>query len=519
MKKKIVLVNPPYPIGKFPSPHLGLIALGTFLEKNGYHVIIEDYIVNPCTPERVRDVIEKFRPHYLGITAATMNINRALAIAGEYRKIDPGIIVMAGGPHVTFDAGNIIRDNIQVDYIVRGEGEITCLELLHALDTGGDLRGIPGLSFRENREIVHNPDRPFIADINMLPIPSTDMMEVSKYKALGLPVNMITSRGCPFQCIFCAGGKMFGHRVRYYDVKRVVDEFESLSRHGTRQINIADDLFTSNEKRCIEICNEIIRRGIVYPWTAFARVDTVTPGLLSSMKEAGCTTVCFGIESGTQEILDRIKKKTTIEKCIRAVALCREAGIEPMTSFILGLPGETCETAERTLAFSRSLGKNRGYHILAPFPGTELREHAGEYGIRILSDNWDEYDTTHTVSESIHYPASEIGKIAGDYYESIRKYVAQILHKAMRGDLLDAEESALAARSKSFIFVEKMITGQLAEKYRGKNAEHEIDEFVAYLSEETGYESDDVRREVEELIKSDCIKIIHEGTRVSVSWV
>ena len=389
MEERVILINPPYPVNRSPSPHLGLLALGTFLQSRGYRVVIEDYVVNPYTRERAAHALKKFRPRFAGITAATMNVNRAMEIAGHYREIDPDLKILAGGPHVTFDAESILRHNPQVDYIVRGEGEMSTLELLDTLARNGDAAGIPGISWRGREGIVHNPPRPFIDDLSLLPVPSADLMEVSKYKALGLPLNMITSRGCPYRCIFCAGGEMFGHRVRYFDTARVVDHFEELQRYRPIQINIADDLFTSNKKRCIAICREIKRRDIVYPWTAFARVDTVTADLLAVMKEAGCTTLCFGIESGNQGILDRIRKKTTREMCLRAVELCREAGIEPMTSFILGLPGETDDTAEETMAFSRTLGKTRGYHLLAPFPGTELRERAGEYEIRILSDNWD----------------------------------------------------------------------------------------------------------------------------------
>jgi radical SAM superfamily enzyme YgiQ (UPF0313 family) len=176
---------------------------------------------------------------------------------------------------------------------------------------------------------------------------------------------MVTSRGCPFTCIFCVGSKMVGRKVRYFDTNRVVDEFDMLITMKFKQINIVDDLLTSHKSRCIEICKEIKVRGINHPWTAFARVDTVSLDLLEHMKDAGCTLLCFGIESGNQEILDRVKKNITLEKCKEAIAMCKEVGITAMTSYIIGLPGETEETVQKTLEFAKELSDTYGFHILA----------------------------------------------------------------------------------------------------------------------------------------------------------
>ncbi len=505
-----------------PSPHLGLMALGTFLKREGYDVLIEDYVINPYSRERAGKVAVIERPDYIGITAATMNINRALEIAGDYKNADAGIVTLAGGPHVTFDSVNILRNNRQIDYVVRGEGEITALGLLKTLEGKGNLEDVAGISWRKGSEIVENRDRPFISDINILPIPSLTLIEASKYRALGLPINMITSRGCPYRCIFCAGGKISGHKVRYYDVSRVVDEFENISRQGVSQINIADDLFTSSEERCIAICSEIVRRKIVHPWTAFARVDTVSERLLRSMKEAGCATLCFGIESATQGILDIIRKKITPGLCRRAVELCRDAGIEPMTSFIIGLPGETPETVERAFQFSRELSDKRGYHRLAPFPGTELRERAGYYGIRILSDNWDDYDANHAITESLTYPASEADRVVGEFNGSIQKYVDGLVHKRGRGEPLTGPEDDIVNRVRTFSFVARIITGGLLDTDNGRGGGGPIKDFrnfIEYLSGETGFMPSEASVEFERLVASGCVKVLNDETGFRVSWV
>ncbi|MGW8321613.1 MAG: B12-binding domain-containing radical SAM protein, partial [Thermodesulfobacteriota bacterium] len=241
---------------------------------------IEDCIVQPHSVERLRENLNTFRPDVVGATAVTMNVKAALRILGDYKEEQPGLITLMGGPHVTFDAERILSENAFVDCIVRGEGEVTCTKLLEALDSRASLEEIEGISYRSNGAVVHNPDRPFIKDINVLPFPAVDLVPLSKYRAMGFPITMVTSRGCPHECIFCVGRRMVGRRVRYFDVKRVVDEFETLSRMGFPVICIVDDLFTANKARCLEICEEILRRGISHLWSAFSRVDTVSEELL-----------------------------------------------------------------------------------------------------------------------------------------------------------------------------------------------------------------------------------------------
>ncbi len=518
--KKIILVNPPYPLEDYPSPPLGLMSLGAYLKKEKNHVIIEDYVIRPYSFERVIEKVKTFKPVFVGATAATMNVNAALKILFQYKKADKDIVTIMGGPHVTFDADNILKENSHIDFIVRGEGELTLSELAEAPNIEA-CSEIQGISYRTKGKIVHNKDRPLIEDINVLPGQDISLVEVSKYKALGLPVNMITSRGCPYKCVFCAGRKMGGQKIRYYNVTRVVDEFEALSKIGTKQINIADDLFTSNKKRCIEICREINRRGIKHKWTAFARVDTVSGELLEALKKAGCTTLCFGIESGNQQILDRINKKTDISMCRNAVRLCREAGIEPMTSYILGLPGETPETVKETLALSKSLSSNYGYHLLSPFPGTEVREKCREYGIRILSNNWDEYNSKNAVSESLAMPHKELLKIVNSFREGIDNYVKSIIEQYNRGEKISGREEQIVKEQRTFIFAKDLILGRIIENYPDtvcKNEKDNINILVKYITKKTGHSSSTVEQELKGLIENRCLVTGVKNNRFFVKW-
>lgn len=520
---KVLLINPFYPFSESPTPPFGLMSLGAYLEEHGIDVKIEDYILLPFTAERVRRVLEDYRPDVVGATGVTMNINTALKCVKAYKEENPDLITVMGGPHVTFDADNILNDNHFVDYVVRGEGEVTFLEMLEKFDSKSSVKDVLGISYRDGGAVVHNERRPFIEDINILPYPARHLVQLSKYKALGIPLNMITSRGCPFKCIFCVGSKMVGQKVRYLDVKRVVDEFEMLSKMGFYQINVVDDLFTANKKRCMAICDEIIARGIKHTWNGFARVDTVNRELLEKMKEAGCNALCFGVESGNQEILDIIKKKITLQKVRDAVDLCFEVGMEPMCSFIMGLPGETRETVQKSLEFGRSLCKNYGFHILAPFPGTEVREKADEYGLKILTDDWDRYDANQSVTETAGIPHKEIDEIVGKFFGYIEEHISKIIEKYNNGEPLDEKDRLYAENSNNFKFTKDLIYSELIEKYPGlKNGgtrEAAIEDFAGFIKKNSDNSSDDVvRRMVSRLLDQNCLKLESSGDFTRLSW-
>ncbi len=519
MKKRVLLVNPPYPLEESPSPPFGLMSLGAYLLENDIDVIIEDYIVNPYSRERARDIARQFRPDIIGSTGVTMNINAAIKILGDFSEESPGSAIVMGGPHVTFDAQNILSDNPHIDFIVRGEGEITTTELIRNLGDDAAYKSIRGLSYRDNSSIRHNEMRDFIADINILPYPARHLIQLSKYKALGLPINMITSRGCPFECIFCVGSKMVGRRVRYFDTKRVVDEFQMLASMGFKQINIVDDLFTSHRKRCIEICEEILRRGIKHEWTAFARVDTVSRELLEIMKKSGCNMLCFGIESGVQEILDRVKKKTTLEKIEKALVLCREVGVVPMASYIMGLPGETPETVRQTMDFAKSLCNSYGFHILAPFPGTEVREKADEYGMRILTSDWDLYDANRSVCESIYLPHEEVDRIVNEFNDGINRLIIGMLKKHERGEAISGSELDMVNGITSLDFNYKLICGKLVEQFSARNNNGAgLNGFIDFISENSGFQKDLVSREVDRLITIGCLTSNLSGGSLQIAW-
>jgi radical SAM superfamily enzyme YgiQ (UPF0313 family) len=517
---RILLINAPFPFEERPTAPLGLTSLAAYLRREGMEVRIEDSIVEPHSAERMRENLERFRPDAVGSTSVTMNVKAALRILSDYKREQPDLVTLMGGPHVTFDAENILSQNAFVDYVVRGEGEITCTELLRALDAKTSAEKIEGVSYRANGTVIHNADRAFIKDINVLPFPAIDLVPLSKYRAMGFPITMVTSRGCPHECIFCVGRRMVGRRVRYFDVKRVVDEFETLSRLGFSVICIVDDLFTANKARCLEICDEILRRGISHLWSAFARVDTVSKELLERMKAAGCMGLCFGIESGNQAILDRIKKKTTLEQCRRAAAFCHEAGIDPWMSFILGLPGETPETVRQTMEFGKALSESHGFHILAPFPGTEVRDRSEAYGMTVLTDDWDRYDANQSVAATGSIAPEEIDRVVDAFNSGILEYLDRIGQRKSAGEALTAREEQIWQGRCNAEFGRSLILQGLVESYpgtrNGTGRQGAVDDFIEYLCGRLDLPRERIGEQVRRLLAAGCLKTegADPGTRI-----
>lgn len=414
---RFLLVNPNYPISETPSPPLGLAYLAAALEQAGVDVRVLDFVIFPYDEAILAEQLRRFDPHFLGVTAVTMTVNHALRIVSDAKAIAPELITLMGGPHASFLARTLLDQFSTLDVVVRGEGEETLVDFVRAVTAGRPWNTVAGMSFRQGNEIITTPDRP-PTDINLLPLPARHLLSLGRYRALGMPISMTASRGCPYSCIFCAGRKMGGARVRYRHPGAVVDEMADVTRLGFHQINMADDLFTANRKHCLSVCNEIVRRGLRPSWTAFARVDTVSLPILSAMREAGCHTVSFGIESGNPDMLRRIKKDITLDQARQAAVMCQAVGMAAQASFILGLPGETPETLADTLAFGQelnALGVQYGFHLLAPFPGTEIWEHPEHFDLRILTTDWDAYHANRAVTETAWVRSDRLDEIAAEW--------------------------------------------------------------------------------------------------------
>ena len=222
---------------------------------------------------------------------------------------------------------------------------------------------------------------------------------------------------------------MVGKKIRKRSAALIVDEIEHILSYGINRINVADDLFASDKAKVKEVCGEIQKRGLSFTWSAFARVNTVDRETLQTMKDTGCDSVSFGVESGNPEMLQRIRKKITLDQVRQAVRLCNEVGMIAHTSFMVGLPGETMETLAETKQFAGSLGSLYGYHFLSPFPGTTVREEVDQYDLEILTHDWSRYDANSAIVKTSRLSPEQINAFVAEYDREIN----EVWEKQVRG--------------------------------------------------------------------------------------
>jgi anaerobic magnesium-protoporphyrin IX monomethyl ester cyclase len=390
---KTVLINPPQN-SKYPQPPLGLAGIAAVLERENYQVEVLD--ANALQLSDAEIVGEVGDSDVIGITAMTPFINSAIKVIKEVKKEKPGATVIAGGAHVTVLPEETLRNVPEIDIIVRGEGEQTAVELYDVLKSGGNLQGVRGIVYRDNGMVKSTPMRPPIVDMDSLPFLAYHLLPLPRYKphpphGRKLPfMAMLTSRGCPYNCIFCSK-PIFGRKLRSQSPQRTTSEIKYLEgKFKIKEIAFYDDIFTLDTKRTIKLAREFKKHNLNIPWTCETRVDLVTEEILKSMKEAGCYMIAYGIESGNQTVLDNLRKKITIEQVRRAVEMTHDIGIQSVGYFMLGSPGETPATIRQTINFAKDLPLDFAqFSITVPFPGTDLYSLYLKQGIN--NENWDNF--------------------------------------------------------------------------------------------------------------------------------
>lgn len=357
---RIFLINPPppekvlYHSVEEKLPPLGLAFIASILEKAGHDVrIFDNYLFRVRMNKLVTD-IEKFEPDIIGITCTSVVYSEAKKIARTMKEVF-GVPIIMGGPHVSVRPNQTLLDT-KADVAVRGEGEYSMLELVEFLEKGGDLRRVRGISYKKNGEIIYNPSRPLINNLDELPPPAWHLLPMEKYpRKCGYvdvyPVDSHnTSRGCPFHCRFCSVSNVWGRSYRFFSPKRMILDIKFLvDNYGTSGIYFREDNFTVNRKRVLEFCNLIRKEKIDLHWLCESRVDLVNHELLTAMKNAGCEYIWFGVESGSNRVLELLNKGITIEDSLRAFELCKKVGIQTGASLMIGTPGETMEDIKKTL--------------------------------------------------------------------------------------------------------------------------------------------------------------------------
>ncbi|HNY65763.1 MAG TPA: radical SAM protein [Deltaproteobacteria bacterium] len=515
---KIALIAPPYPLEEAPSPPLGLAYVAAACEAAGATVRIFDYIVSRYTPEKLRSVIEDFGADAVGTTSVTMNFPQAARIIRDAKRIKPSLVTMMGGPHVSFDIENTFRDYPELDLIVKGEGEATLSELVPVLLQRDEWRTVNGIAFVEDGKVHVTPPRPLIEDLDSLPRPARHLLPISRYLALGFPVSLITSRGCPNKCIFCLGRKMVGYKARFRSPRLVVDEIEEILGYGFTRINIADDLFTANKERVKALCAEIKARGVKFDWSAFARVNTVDREILAIMKDAGCDSISFGIESGNPEMLKRIRKGITLDQAREATKICKEAGMITHASFMVGLPGETLQTMRDTGAFAEELDIVYGYHFLAPFPGTTVREELNKYDLEILTDDWSRYDANSPVVCTSGASPDQMTKFVKDYEAVLDEEWQEVMERYGRKECTPHED-LLVEGNRRMKLIYRLLSEDVIEACTVDGRPAEIVKAVSRrIAEKLGEDYPFVSWTVQTLVDKGCLKASSLNGTSSLFW-
>jgi radical SAM superfamily enzyme YgiQ (UPF0313 family) len=419
---KVLLVQPPFEddiarvlgVSSFP---LGLVHLAAKLEEEGFHVDILDCPAEGVGMEDLPGVLKKYDA--IGITATTPVAPSAYRVARLAKGL--GKFVFLGGPHPTFMDREALREG-RADVVIRGEGETTTTQVLEEVDGWGepDFSDIEGVTYRDGSRIVRNPDRRKPEDLDRLPIPAYDKVNLNNYAADGVRfVPVITSRGCPFRCIFCASSRIFGPRWRGKSPELVVEELRYLVEElKVDRIEFVDDVFTVYKRRLKEICEGMREEGIDVPWDCGARADLLTPEVAKILRDHGCTAVYVGAESASDETLKKINKGITVRDIIGCRKVAKRYGLEILLSFILGFPWEDREDVLRTIKFARRVRPDYvQFTVCTPYPGTPLYDMAEEKGLIEVRD-WSKYTTLDPVMRTEHLSREELGRLLQRAYIS-----------------------------------------------------------------------------------------------------
>lgn len=374
------------------KPPLGLIYLATTLKVLGGHEVkVVDCLAQRLSIENAVQRARDYEPDLIGISGWTDFWYPAYKLGEALKAWLPEVHLVYGGPHVSIFPEATLAVPF-VDSIIVGDGEIPLLCLANMLTQGRLKPGVPGLYCKNPEEL--NPEEPIfiMQNLDLLPIPDHNILPLRLYSSVlskGSQVTtMITSRGCPHRCIFC---KLHFQKTVCRSSESVVEEFRQIQELGIKEVEVYDDTFTWSKSRVVEICNSLIKSGNTVNWAIRDRVDKADPRLLELLYRAGCTRVHYGVESGVDRVLKRMRKGITTQQARRAVALAKETGMTVLTYFMFGNLDESVEDMQRTIDFALELDADYSeFSITIPYPGTELYNTALQSGL-ISHDFWREH--------------------------------------------------------------------------------------------------------------------------------
>ena len=406
----VVLINPPLTLedrygkdmkrfGAVSEP-LGLAYIAGYLESLNIPVRILDSQAEGMTIAEVVSAISSGNEKLIGITMLTPAFGVVKALCRKIKMICPNRTIVLGGAHCTVLPERTLKEIPEADIICIGEGEITFSEIAQMKDLSS-LSGIKGIYFRTKDSIIKTDERPPVQDLDRIPPPARHLLPMGKYHLTASRVSgsgycptILVARGCPFSCTFCS--RTFGRTFRTHSISRIVSEIQSLiDTYQISQLNIEADTLTVNKKFIKSLCIGLFESGISRQvrWTCESRVDTVDEELLKLMHKAGCWQISYGVETGSQRLLDSINKSISLEQIEQVFQITKKVGITIRGFFMLGLPGETPEESQATIDFAKKLNPLWAqFTVTVPYPGTKMFEDIDQKG-KIRTYNWEKYNT------------------------------------------------------------------------------------------------------------------------------
>ena len=402
---KITLINPRIHRRSFVP--LGILYIAGVLEKSGFKVKVYD--ADPDDDSFI-DEIASDQPEIIGLTLVTAQVQRTKEIIDRLKEKNVKSLYVLGGIHPTAASEKSLK-YFGADLVIIGEGEITFLELCKRIREDKDFFDVRGLAYFKDGDYVQNPERELTMDLDSLPMPARHLLDFNKYLIppgvvrgfwLERSTGLMSSRGCPYYCIYCGSHLVFGRKFRQRSVSNMIAEIEQLvKKYKINGFWFVDDTFTINKAWILEFCQKLKAKDFKLKWACQARVNTIDEEVLKAMKAAGCVQIDYGVESGSPEVLKIIKKAITPEMVKKTFCLTRKLGIRSAATFMLGLPGEKAEDIRQTLKLAKEIKADwTSFFFVIPYPGTELLEMA-------KNNKWiKDKDLSHWIPRG--YPVMEI---------------------------------------------------------------------------------------------------------------
>jgi magnesium-protoporphyrin IX monomethyl ester (oxidative) cyclase len=389
--------------------------------------------------KRFIDIVRSWKPDIIGVTSTTPTIYKAYNLVEAIKREFSDIPVVMGGQHTTFMYEEALSKG--VDIVVLGEGESTANELVDTIDKDGldpsSLKKVKGIAFRDGGEIIVTGRRELIEDLDSLPYPARHLLPMERYTLFEKPIkviHLIASRGCPYGCIFCSTSHFWGKRVRFRSPQNVAEEIEeAVYKYHTNLLVFADDELTLSKRFIYGLIDELKERKLDVTFSCGSRVDHVDRDLLSTLYKNGCSLIYFGVESGSQETLDKIGKKIRLEQAEKAFRLVKELKGNAMGTFVIGFPWEDVDDMKRTVRFAVKLDPNYAqFTVATPYPGTVLYEVGRRDGL-IEDWNWEHFTTIKPVMRGYSFTIEDVYKVLRYAYRAFYLRPKFLLREVLQG--------------------------------------------------------------------------------------